>query len=221
MRSSCLRTLSWTIALAAACGTTAVQAQGTSSTSTNTSTHSGTSSSGYGLQARNSVLPYTQDGYIGLSGGRSAYSLNRGPAGSGLDYDDSGSAYKIYTGGFFHPNAGVEFGYLNAGKAHRLGGNTEAHGFNLSLVGRAPLGEQFDIFGKVGTTYGRTRTSGLAGTGVALGKDNGFGLSYGLGARWAFTPQWAAVIEWENHKLKFSDGKQDVKMTTVGLQYRF
>ena len=41
------------------------------------------------------------------------------------------------------------------------------------------------------------------------------------GARWAFTPQWAAVIEWENHKLKFSDGKQDVKMTTVGLQYRF
>ena len=46
-------------------------------------------------------------------------------------------------------------------------------------------------------------------------------MSYGVGARWAFTPQWAAVIEWENHKLKFSDGKQDVKMTTVGLQYRF
>ena len=65
------------------------------------------------------------------------------------------------------------------------------------------------------------RTSGASGLGVQTGKEDGFGLSYGLGARWAFTPQWAAVIEWENHKLKFADGKQDVKMTTVGLQYRF
>ena len=117
-------------------------------------------------ERRSSVLPYTQDGYIGLSGGRSAYSLNGGPSGLGLAYDDSDSAYKLYAGGFFHPNVGVELGYLNAGTARRLGGETKAHGFNLSLVGRAPLTEQFDVFGKIGTTYGRTRTSGLAATGV-------------------------------------------------------
>ena len=172
-------------------------------------------------ERRSSVLPYTQDGYIGLSGGRSAYSLNGGPSGLGLAYDDSDSAYKLYAGGFFHPNMGVELGYLNAGTARRLGGETKAHGFNLSLVGRAPLTEQFDVFGKIGTTYGRTRTSGLAATGVELGKENGFGLSYGLGARWAFTPQWAAVVEWERHKFKFSDGGDHVNLTTVGVQYRF
>ena len=59
-------------------------------------------------ERRSSVLPYTQDGYIGLSGGRSAYSLNGGPSGLGLAYDDSDSAYKLYAGGFFHPNVGVE-----------------------------------------------------------------------------------------------------------------
>lgn len=170
---------------------------------------------------RRSIIPYTQDGYIGLSGGRSDFSLNGGPSGLGLSYDDSGNAYKLYAGGFFHPNVGVEFGYLNAGKARRLGGETKAHGFNLSLVGRAPLTEQFDVFGKVGTTYGRTRTSGFVAAGVPLGKDNGFGLSYGLGARWSFTPQWAAVVEWERHKFRFSDGGDEVNMTTVGVQYRF
>jgi len=168
-----------------------------------------------------SVLPYTQDGYIGLSAGRSGYSLNGGPSGLGLAYDDSDTAFKLYAGGFFHPNVGVELGYLNAGKAHRLGGETKAQGINLSLVGRAPLGEQFDIFGKIGTTYGRTRTSGYTATGVPLGNESGFGLSYGLGARWSFTPQWAAVVEWERHKFKFSDGGDHVNLTTVGLQYRF
>jgi len=208
----------------AACTVWSAQAQ-TSSPSSSTSSGmsspaSSTGSSGWG-SGRSSVLPYTQDGYIGINGGRSNYSLSNGPAGFGLSQDDSGNAYKIYAGGFFHRNAGVELGYLNAGTSHRLGGDTKAHGFNLSLVGRAPLGDQFDVFGKIGTTYGRTRTSGLAATGVALGKEDGFGLSYGLGARWAFTPQWAAVVEWERHKFKFSDGDDSVNLTTVGVQYRF
>lgn len=194
------------VALAVACAAMSAQAQTSSSTSS-------------ARADRSSLVPYTQDGYVGISGGRSKYDLNSGPV--GFASDNSDSALKLYTGGFFHPNLGVEFGYLDVGKAHRLGGDTKAHGFNLSLVGRAPLSEQFDVFGKLGTTYGRTRTSGQAGTGVQMGKEDGFGLSYGLGARWAFTPQWAAVVEWENHKFKFSDGNADVKLTTVGLQYRF
>lgn len=170
---------------------------------------------------RTSVVPYTQNGYVGISGGRSKYDLNSGPAGLGFGYDNSDSALKLSTGGYFNKNFGVEFGYINAGKVQRLGGETEAQGFNLSLIGRAPLSEQFDLFGKVGTTYGRTKTSGFVGTGVRTGKEDGFGLSYGVGARWAFSPQWAAVVEWENHRFKFADGNSDVKLTTVGLQYSF
>ncbi len=157
---SSLRLMPWLVA--AACAATGVHAQ-TSSASP---------------KQRDSFIPYTQQGYFGLSGGRSSYDLNAGPPGTDLGFDDSDSAWKLSTGGYFHPNAGVELSYLNAGKAQRLGGTTRAQGVNLSLVGRAPLNEQFDLFGKVGTTYGRTRTSGFSGLGVATGKDSGFGLSY-------------------------------------------
>jgi len=200
---SSFRLIPWLVA--AACAATGVQAQ-TSSASP---------------KQRDSFIPYTQQGYFGLSGGRANYDLNAGPPGSGLGFDDSDSAWKLSTGGYFHPNAGVELSYLNAGKAHRLGGTTKAEGVNLSLIGRAPLNEQFDLFGKVGTTYGRTRTSGFSGLGVATGKDSGFGLSYGVGARWNFNQQWAAVVEWERHKFHFSDENSGVKMTTLGVQYKY
>lgn len=202
------------VALAVACISLGAQAQSSSASPSNAS-----SSPAASRGERMSVLPYTQNGYVGISAGNSKYDIRNGAGGA--PFDNSDSALKLYTGGFFHPNMGVELGYINAGKAHRLGGDTEAHGFNLSLVGRAPLSEQFDVFGKVGTTYGRTRTAGASGLGVQTGKEDGFGLSYGLGARWSFTPQWAAVIEWESHKFKFADGDDAVKMTTVGLQYRF
>ncbi|MFN9470268.1 outer membrane beta-barrel protein [Acidovorax sp.] len=202
--SSSLRLIPWLVAAACA-ASGAVHAQ----SSTNTQ------------KQRDSFIPYTQQGYFGLSGGRSNYDLNAGPAGTGLGFDDSDSAWKLSTGGYFHPNAGVELSYLNAGKAHRLGGTTKAQGVNLSLIGRAPLNEQFDLFGKVGTTYGRTRTSGFSGLGVNTGKDSGFGLSYGLGARWNFNQQWAAVVEWERHKFHFADDNSGVKMTTLGVQYKY
>ncbi|WCM94585.1 outer membrane beta-barrel protein [Acidovorax sp. NCPPB 2350] len=191
-----VRLLSCAIALA--CGAVAVHAQ---------------------TSSRNSVIPSTEQGYLGLSGGKSKYDLRSGTG--NFNFDDSDTAWKLYTGGYFNPNFGVEFGYLNFGSAHRIGGETKAQGLNLSLVGRAPIGTQFDVFGKVGTTYGRTKTSGNPGFGVATGNDNGFGLSFGGGLRWAFNPQWAAVVEWERHRLHFADGKSDVDMTTLGVQYRY
>lgn len=166
-----------------------------------------------------SALPYTQAGYIGISGGRSQYDLATGPAGVG--YDDSDSAWKIATGGYFHQNVGVEVGYLYFGRAHRLDGRTKGEGINLSLVGRAPLGERLELFAKAGATYSRTSTTGLSAYGVRTGKNDGFGLSYGAGASWAFTPNIAAVLEWERHRLRFSDSTAPTDMATVGLRYRF
>ncbi len=188
--------------IALACAASAAQAQ----------------TSGTGLTNR-SYLPGTQQGYVGLSGGQSEYDIRSGTGGFG--FDDSDTAWKVYSGGYFNPYLGMELGYINMGKAERIGGSTKAQGLNLSLVGRAPLNEQFDVFGKIGTTYGRTRTSGNSGFGVTTGKDDGFGLSYGAGVRWAFNPQWAAVLEWERHRFHFADGKSDVDMTSVGVQYRF
>jgi opacity protein-like surface antigen len=166
-----------------------------------------------------SALPYTQAGYVGLSGGRSMYDLSTGPAGVG--FDDNGNAWKLATGGYFHPNVGVEVGYLHFGRAYRLGGRTRAEGINLSLVGRAPLGERLELFAKAGTTYSRTATSGDPGYGLRTGKNNGMGLSYGIGASWGFTPNIAAVLEWERHRLRFADDTAPTDMATVGVRYRF
>ena len=54
---------------------------------------------------------------------------------------------------------GVEVGYLDLGRIAREGGKTRAQGLNLSLVGKAPLASSFGVFGRLGTTYGRTETS--------------------------------------------------------------
>ncbi|RYG09664.1 MAG: hypothetical protein EON92_14230, partial [Burkholderiales bacterium] len=141
-------------------------------------------------------------GYIGLNAGRSDFNLG---SGTGLfSSDDNDDAYNIYAGSYFSQYFGAEIGFTDFGKVGRLGGTTKAEGINLSLVGRLPLSQAFSLTGKVGTTYGRTnvRTSTLSG--VAGGKETGWGLSYGIGAEYAFTPAWSAVVQYDEHKLDFA-----------------
>ena len=189
--------------LAASCGGAFAQAYNTASTT------------------RASYIPYTTAGYVGLSVGQSKYKVDAGNVG-GFNYDDKDTAFKLYGGGMFNQNFGMELGYVNFGEIDRAGGTTEAHGLNLSLVAKAPIGDRFDVFGKVGTTYGWTKTSSVAGTGVAGGKDNGFGVSYGIGASYYFTPQVAATLEYESHDFKFAGDRKDrVQAVTVGMRYNY
>jgi len=170
-------------------------------------------------QSANYSLYAPGAGYVGLNVGTSDYSLGNGfgPFAS----DDTDTVYNLYTGTFFTPNFGLELGYTDFGKIERAGGRTKAQGINLSLVGRAPITQSFNVFGKLGTTYGRTEVSS-AGFGVAAGKETGFGLSYGIGAEYSFNPQLSAVLQYDEHKLKFAGGDKDrVNATTVGLRYRF
>jgi OOP family OmpA-OmpF porin len=171
--------------------------------------------------SRDSGLPYLKGGYIGGSLGRSKYDLSNngtGPFGS----DDHDTAAKIYGGGMFNQNFGLELGYIHFGEIDRAGGSTRAQGLNLSLVGKAPLGDRFDVFGKLGTTYGWTRTSTAVASGLPGGKENGFGVSYGVGGSYYFTPQLAGVLEWESHDLKFAGtGRDQIKAVTVGLRYNY
>lgn len=159
-------------------------------------------------------------GYVGLNLGSSNYSLGSGfgPFAS----DDKDTVYNLYTGSFFTPNVGFELGYTNFGKIDRAGGTTKAEGINLSLVGRAPITPSFNLLGKLGTTYGRTDVSAFPGTGVASGGESGFGVSYGIGAEYSFNPQLSAVLQYDEHRLKFvGSGRDRVNATTVGLRYRF
>jgi OmpA-OmpF porin, OOP family len=158
--------------------------------------------------------------YIGLNVGQTDYSLGNGT--NVFPSDQKDTAYGINAGSYFHPNFGLEVGYTDFGKADRGGGDTKAMGFNVSLIGRLPLGSQFNLLGKVGTTYGRTEVSSRPGSGITAGKEDGFGLSYGIGAEYSFTPQVSGVVQYDEHDLKFAgNGRDRISATTVGLRYRF
>lgn len=158
--------------------------------------------------------------YVGVGVGRSDYSLGNGTGVFGSEKRDT--SYNFSTGSYFDRNFGVELGYTNFGNIARGGGQTKAEGINLSAVGRIPLSTSFNLLGKLGTTYGRTRVSSAAGSGIASGSESGFGLSLGLGAEYVFTTQLSAVLQYELHDLKFAgSGRDHVGNTTIGMRYRF
>ena len=114
---------------------------------------------------------------------------------------------------------GVELGYVESGRIAARDGRTQ--GLNLSLVGKAPLGQSVGVFGKLGTTYGRSDTSVL-GAGPAPVSEPGFGLSYGAGVSFALTPRLSATLEWDSNDFRFpGSGREPVRSTNLGLQYRY
>jgi OmpA-OmpF porin, OOP family len=160
--------------------------------------------------------------------GRSALGLTVGGsrvgAGCGttaLICDTPDRAARLYANTMIGNHWGVEVGYLDLGRIAAAGAETRAQGLNLSLVGKTPVWKSLGVFGKVGTTYGRTETS-IGSAGTAYGTDQGFGLSYSAGVSFAFTPRLSATLEWESTDFRFAGGGRDpVRSTSLGLQYRY
>ncbi len=158
--------------------------------------------------------------YIGLNAGQSNFRLNNGTG--GFPSDNTDSSYHLYGGSYFNENVGMELGYIDLGKATRAGGTTKAQGFDISLVGKLPLAQSFNLIGRLGTTYGRTEVSSNPASGVASGKESGWGLAYGLGLEYAFNPNWSTVLQYDERNLKFAgSGRDKVNTTSLGLRYRF
>lgn len=159
--------------------------------------------------------------YIGLNVGESDFS-SLGHSTGLFASEKRDTAYSVNVGSYFNNNFGVEAGYTDFGKVNRAGGRTKAEGINLSLVGRLPLGTSFNLLGKLGTTYGRTSVSSALGSGIGAGSENGWGVSYGVGAEYVFNPQLSAVLQWDEHDLKFvGSGRERISATTVGVRLRF
>ncbi|MEO7885168.1 MAG: outer membrane beta-barrel protein [Polaromonas sp.] len=206
---SLTRRLSATVLAAAALAAAA----GAQAQSSNSSSSSNMSSSNYSFYAPGSR-------YFGLNVGSSDFSLPSGAG--GFPSDNRDTSYNIYGGSYFNNNFGLELGYTDFGKVNRGGGQTDAEGINLSLVGRLPLSNSFNLLGKLGTTYGRTHVSAAPASGLATGSESNWGMSYGIGAEWAFTPALSAVLAWDEHNLKYPGGsKERLNTTSIGLRYRF
>lgn len=170
--------------------------------------------------AARSLLPGKGRGYVGLSLGGSRYSAPCGAASFSCDSTDT--SVQISTGTMVGNFWGVELGYIDMGRMDRGGGTTKARGLNLSLMGKAPVWQSVGVFGKIGTTYGRTDTSAVTGSGVSTGRDRGFGLAYGAGVSYDFTPRLSATLGWDSHDFHFAgSGRDQVRSTSLGLQYKY
>ena len=167
-----------------------------------------------------SILPAKGRGYVGLSLGRSRYSAPCGA--TSLNCDSTDNSVQISAGSMLGNFWGVELGYIDMGRMSRAGGTTRAQGFNVSLVGKAPVWQAVGVFGKLGTTYGRTETNAMLGSGIGNGSDRGFGLSYGAGVSYDFTPRLSATLAWDSHDFRFAgSGRDPVRSTSLGLQYKY
>ncbi len=166
-----------------------------------------------------SVLPYTQQGYIGVNLGTADYSTPC--SGSLFSCDNPDVALNLYTGGMFNQWLGVEFGYVNTGSGDRAGGRTKAQGVNASLVARVPVGP-VHLFAKGGTTYGRTRVTADPLSLVPTGKASGWGGSYGGGVGYDFGTNSTVVAEWNRTEYRFAGvGRKPVETTSIGYVWRF
>ena len=167
-----------------------------------------------------SLLPAKGRGYVGLSLGRSRYSAPCGA--TSFNCDSTDHSVQLSAGSMLGNFWGVELGYIDMGRMSRAGGTTRAQGFNLSLVGKAPVWQAVGVFGKLGTTYGRTETTALPGSGINNGSERGFGLSYGAGVSYDFTPRLSATLAWDSHDFRFAgSGRDPVRSTSLGLQYKY
>ena len=182
---------------------------------------SGTGSSAYGGSGPDaySLLPFTRRGYVGINVGRPELKAGCGSGPYGCD--DPDASVHVYTGGMVNDWLGAEVGYLNTGKADRSGGSTRSQGVNLSAVAKLPLGA-FNVFGKVGATYGETRVSSGLLSRVPEGKRRGWGASYGAGVGFDFTPSSGLVLQWDRHEFTYPGrDRENVDITSVGYVHRF
>ncbi len=166
---------------------------------------------------RYSLIPFTTHGYVGASIGESKYDID---CASGFSCDRKGTGFKIFTGGRFHDIVGLELSVLDMGKASRAGGDTWARGLNLSAIGNLPINDRFSVFGRLGGTYGWTKTESSS-TSLQSGKDQGIGLGYGGGINFNLSANWGLRAEWERHRFEFINTKDDIDLFTIGFNYKF
>ena len=165
-----------------------------------------------------SWLPGTSYGYVGAGVGHSKYETSCAP-GFACDHTDIG--YKIFTGGKISRVIGVEVGYVYLGKGTANGGDETAQGINLSLVGNIPIGDRFNVYGKVGGIYGWTNTETAPLSGQGGGDEHGLNWSFGAGVQFDLSRNWAVQADWDHYRFDFSNQNASAQLYSVSAVYKF
>ena len=142
---------------------------------------------------------------------------------SNAQVDDTDTTWTVRGGWRFHPNFAVEAGYYEFGKyaftgragALDVSGDAKAESYSLSLVGIAPLGERFDLYGRVGYAHSKFKFSANGPINSKYAADTQEEATYGIGGRWHFTRNVSLFAEWmKNDKIKIDN-------YVGGIDFRF
>jgi len=172
--------------------------------------------------AQDRPMPWRGDfwGYVGASAGESKFDNNCGRT-DVFACDQRDTAWKVYAGGRMSEIIGLELGYTDFGNVQASGGETRAWAATAALTAGVPIGDRFNVFGKLGGLYGRTNVSADPSTLFDTGHKSGWGWTYGLGAGFNLTQNIALRVDWDRYRMDFVGGRQDLDMASAGLQFRF
>jgi OOP family OmpA-OmpF porin len=183
--------------------------------------------------------------YGGLAAGRSQLDFGRnfarvaGATASTTSQDDGDAGYKIYGGYRFGRHFALEGGYSDFGSfsfrrnvtaptAGTATANVQSRGTHFDVVGIVPLGQRFELFGKLGliravTTTRTTTTGSVVVFGTGEERDIHISPRIGAGAEFRLTPKLALRLEYEDQNLDFQffDERKSVQLLSLGLKLRF
>jgi OOP family OmpA-OmpF porin len=169
-----------------------------------------------------------------------------GATGQSLSKHETGNAYKLFVGYRLKRTFALEGGYTNFGSFSAtnniaaialfgpgaLAFKLKSRGFHFDAVGIVPVGDKFDLFGKLGVIYTTTAAT-FTGTGSVQtsfpgvppnSKHSGLNLKAGIGAEYRFSGPLGLRLEGEQ-AFGVGDtnttGKGDIRVFSLGLTYRF
>jgi outer membrane protein OmpA-like peptidoglycan-associated protein len=176
--------------------------------------------------------------YLGAGAGQTTLKTDiepRNSSGNKIEIDEDDTGWKAFLGYQFVPWLGVEAGYVELGRGDDSrtfanGGDIEAEvdvgGVEYYLVPSLPLGEHFEIFGKIGGFYGDIsadgklrRSAGAPREKFDESSDEESMLAYGGGLAWNFgRGHWSLRAEYIQYD---ADDLDDLYQVSGSLVYRF
>lgn len=164
--------------------------------------------------------------YLGAGIGQAGIEVEGNDPDTGeVNFDGNDVGYKIYGGFRFVDWFGVEAAWNDFGKADDstdvagvpIETEFETDGFDVNLVGMIPVGERFDIFGKVGYFMWDAEGRSTAFPGGSV-KTDGEDLTYGVGLQGFLLPNFGLRAEYQVYDV---DGIDDAWFLNASAILRF
>lgn len=175
--------------------------------------------------------------YAGVGAGEFTVSFSDNTTGSSLSFDDGDTGFRVFGGWQFNSNFGIEGGYNDGGTASETLGDIavdlieadidiDVKGFDLFFTGKAPMGEMFYAYAKLGVVFWDVDASltirqddgdGGVITTTDSASDSGNDIAYGAGIGLNIGDN--AGVQVEYVKFDVSDG--DADFLSANFVWRF